>query len=1300
MTNRQQAADHRSILTSGTNTAAQNERLEAAMEEVVRLLEVDKPLDREALLAKYPDVAEALSACLCNLDFVQHVAPQLADRQASTGIDQTSNTQPTNLGDFRILCEIGRGGMGVVYEAEQLSLDRRMALKVLPFAAMLDKQQLKRFKNEARAAATLDHPNIVAVHSVGEDRGVHYYAMQLVEGQSLAEVIAARRESSGLRARTTGASDDSPTIEYPSAKRSPAEGQGGMVAAKSAETRPIAKLSTIPAGGSQEYFRAVARLGIQAAQALDHAHQSGIVHRDIKPGNLLVDAEGKLYVTDFGLARIEADAGVTMTGDLLGTLAYMSPEQALAKRVVVDHRTDVYSLGVTLYELITLQKPYEGRDRQELLKKIAFDEPRRLRQINSRIPRELETIVAKAMEKSPDERYATAQDLANDLCRFLADEPIQAKPPTFLQRTGKWTRRHQAFVATAAVVMALLLVGASVSTVLVMHAQSRTQAALEDAQQQRQQAESAAAESKALVEFFVGDLLGASDPEVAQGNDVTVQDVVAEAERRLESDFADQPLLQAAIWRALGKIHMSLGEDDLAEPQLRRALKIQQDVLGTTAETLETMSVLGQALSGQDHIKDAADLIEKTLNLKRQTLGEEHPDTLKELTNWGSVLSQQEQLTRAKNLLEQSLQAHHRVLGKEDDESLRTQELLAGIHFSQGDYGEGRRLLDEVVEISERAHGTLHPLTLKHRMALASALKFRRIDEQAAFQTYQQILPTASKVYGPFHPVTQECLCLLARSYADLGQRDRALELYKPNYERIRSELGEQHPRTLTAAVQWAKLLSLQGEVESARQVLEQVLEARRQTLGPDRKSTVHTYHDLAEVHWQNQAWDEAVHYSELHLEHARRSLGDKSDETISAMLNLGNALAVMDDLERGGAILEEARALANETLGPAHPTTLEATQLLARVAGKQEDFPRLETLLRQAYEASRLEAGDKNGGTLILATELIPALCMVGKQEEAAALGKRTLAAYDERYGPDYHPTLEQLDLLGNFLYRNDSFAVAAQLNATLTEVLRDFIPADHRVLHRHLMFQGLVLARLEQWSKAQEMFQECFDIRRRTLGMKDLETLNAAHALSQAYRGAGKLQQASESLQEALPAARRHHPESDVLLRLMHIQGLILKDLEQFGEAEEIFVEAIAMGKRVFGEDHPDALTSMRALSIMLAAQDRRGDAYRLDQEVGVLRYKAGRWGQASYTFGEALQNAQTPQERAASGFYHAAALWQQHKPDAAKAAFATAEENYAQAEADPSTSAIRAEAVRLIERGKENSVPAENQPEPTNE
>ncbi len=329
---------------------------------------------------------------------------------------------PQALGDFRLLREIGRGGMGVVYEALQLSLNRRVALKVLPFAAVLDDRKLQRFKNEAMSAAALKHPNIVGVHSVGSDRGVHYFAMEMVNGQSLAEVVAAlgREEEAGnnvLSSADRDSSDNCGSIDGPVDRRLATD-----------ETRKEFRgvLSTARSMNRVEFHRSVARLGIQAADALDHAHQVGIVHRDIKPSNLLIDHQGKLWVTDFGLAMTHTSSNLTVSGDLVGTVRYMSAEQASGQNALVDHRTDIYSLGATLYELLTLKPVFGDADRRRLLHRIDTAEPVRPRKLDFAIPIDLETIVLKCLSKEITGRYTTAGELRDDLRNFLENRPIRA----------------------------------------------------------------------------------------------------------------------------------------------------------------------------------------------------------------------------------------------------------------------------------------------------------------------------------------------------------------------------------------------------------------------------------------------------------------------------------------------------------------------------------------------------------------------------------------------------------------------------------------------------------------------------------------------------------------------------------------------------------------------------------------------------------------------------------------------------------------------------------------------------------
>lgn len=437
--------------------------------------------DRGRLLAKHPELAGELAEFLDGLELIRQLGPPLDEGEQETG-DASQITDslphPGRLGDFRLVRQIGRGGMGVVYEAEQISLHRRVALKVLPFAAMLDQKRLRRFRNEAQAAASLDHPNIVHVYSIGCERAVHFYAMQYVEGSTLAQVICelrklpgeAKKGNAGSKSQLSAAAQSllhetaGDPQNTPSKKKSSSDPGDDTPKPGSpmAETEnPLrGPTSTHISTERPQYFRTVARLGIQAAEALQHAHDLGVVHRDVKPSNLMVDARGHLWVTDFGLAHTQGGVNVTMTGDVLGTLRYMSPEQAQGDRGVLDHHTDIYSLGVTLYELLTLRPAFPEEDRRKLMRQVIEDDPRRPCQVNRAIPLDLETIVLKAMAKESQARYKTAQQLADDLQRFLAYKPIHARRPSLATRVVKWCRRRRALVLSAAVVFIAAVIAA------------------------------------------------------------------------------------------------------------------------------------------------------------------------------------------------------------------------------------------------------------------------------------------------------------------------------------------------------------------------------------------------------------------------------------------------------------------------------------------------------------------------------------------------------------------------------------------------------------------------------------------------------------------------------------------------------------------------------------------------------------------------------------------------------------------------------------------------------------------------
>src|SRR5262245_50773856 len=435
----------------------------------------EKPTIRE-YCDRHPELAEEIRDVFEAMLMVEDLRPGSSDVSGSVGESvKVGGKRLAQVGDYRILCEIGRGGMGVVYEAEQQALGRRVALKVLPKSAAGDGSAQVRFQREARAAARMHHTNIVPVFDVGQDGDHLYYAMQLIHGQGLDLVIDDLKR---LRAQSTAA----PAADRVGGDRSIAEslvaGQferenlaaagpndsGATVAyegsAPSSAMLPGQSEISTATSNRGAYFRSVAQIGLQAASALSYAHGRGIIHRDIKPGNLILDTTGNVWVTDFGLAKT-GDGAMTHTGDILGTVRYMSPERF---RGQCDVRADVYALGMTLYELLTLKAAYASGDRLRLIELIRQTEAASPRSVDSRIPRDLETIVMKAIDKDPKRRYQSADEMGEDLQQFVNDEPIKARRVGPVERFGRWCRRNPAVAGLMAAVLVLMAAGTAVST--------------------------------------------------------------------------------------------------------------------------------------------------------------------------------------------------------------------------------------------------------------------------------------------------------------------------------------------------------------------------------------------------------------------------------------------------------------------------------------------------------------------------------------------------------------------------------------------------------------------------------------------------------------------------------------------------------------------------------------------------------------------------------------------------------------------------------------------------------------------
>ncbi|MGP0068379.1 MAG: protein kinase domain-containing protein, partial [Isosphaeraceae bacterium] len=352
---------------------------------------------------RFPEHAQRIRELLPSVAMMEQLKRRVrSSRESESG---WSESFPDRLGEYQLIRELGRGGMGIVYEAVQESLGRHVALKIIPRHGVLDAKRRLRFQREAQAVAKLHHTNIVPIFSVGEHEGVPYYAMQYIRGHGLDQLLEQWRQ---------GASQRDP-----------------------------------------DHWRFVARVGIQAAEALQYAHEQGILHRDIKPANLLIDEHQVAWITDFGLAKLVGGDDLTNSGDIIGTLRYLAPE---ALRGQTDHRSDIYSLGLTLYELLTLQPPFGDLSPSELLRCVTEEQPARPRTLDGSIPLDLETIILKATAREPGDRYATATALAEDLRSFLDDRPIQARRAGPIERFARWARRNKMVAAMTCVAAATLLV--------------------------------------------------------------------------------------------------------------------------------------------------------------------------------------------------------------------------------------------------------------------------------------------------------------------------------------------------------------------------------------------------------------------------------------------------------------------------------------------------------------------------------------------------------------------------------------------------------------------------------------------------------------------------------------------------------------------------------------------------------------------------------------------------------------------------------------------------------------------------
>lgn len=815
-------------------------------------------------------------------------------------------TPPERVGHYTIIREIGHGGMGTVYEAEQENPRRKVALKMLR-GGLATRESLRRFELEIRLLARLQHPGIGQIYeagttSIGND-SVPYFAMEYVRGEPL-HLYAGR------------------------------------------QTLPV-----------EDRLRLVAYI----CDAVQYAHQNGVLHRDLKPANILVDAQGKPKVLDFGVGRLltEDDQPLTIQtaqGEIVGTLPYMSPEQVGGRSMQLDTRSDVYALGVILYELLgeRLPNPTSGLSIAEAARAIQQEDAPRLGLIRAEFRGDVETIVAKALEKEPDRRYRSAAELADDIRRHLQHQPVEARPRSASYQLRVFARRNRGLVVGATIAFAALLVGLVVSLAL-----------LYDTERARVEAEQRHREARAINDFLNKDILSAADPEVfPQSDEITVREVLDRAAGSIAGRFGDEPMVEASIRRTIGVTYRKLGHLDLAVHHLERALELQRPLGDDHEDTIALFSELGWAYVLRRDDDKAGTVLEDAFERAERVLGHLDELTLSIRNNLATALENLGRIEEAEEHFEICLRDMPVALGQGSWQQVTVMGNLAGLYSRSGRLGEALRVSEDALVLSREHLGRDHVRTLAVNNSLGS-LYVKRGDYKGALPIFEETLRLRETILGDENPATLTSMNNLAFLYKRVGRFDDAYALNKKTFEARKRVLGERHPQTLISLNNVAADCVQRGDLSEAVQRHRLALEIRTEELG---------------------------------TEHA---------DTLVSRTNLAQCLRKLGRLPEAESLYRETHAIQSRTIGATHPNTLATLNGIADTLLEQGRGPESLATFESLFE--HIDGGAEVDPVLVARyrTGLGRSLAQLGRYEEAEAELRPAHSFLEEKLGAGHPLTL-----------------------------------------------------------------------------------------------------------------------------------------------------------------------------------------------------------------------------------------------------------------------------------------------------
>ena len=913
---------------------------------------------------------------------------------------------PERIGKYRILSRLGQGGMGTVFEAQQDNPRRTVALKVV-HAGVLTDQMRRRFELEAQVLGHLHHPCIAQIYEAGmhEVAGAAqpFFAMERIQGVPLHEYLE----------------QANPTTE--------------------------------------ERLELLARI----CDGIQHAHQRGVIHRDLKPANILIEADGSPKILDFGLARatdsdIQTATMHTDLGQIMGTIPYMSPEQAAGDPEALDFRTDIYSLGVVAYRVVSGLMPYDAHGAQviENLRVVREEEAAPLSSVDKHLRGDVETIIGKALEKDPARRYASAAEFAADIRRYLSDEPITARPPSALYQLSKFTRRNRGLVIGGVAVLLALVAGLVGTSMGFVRASSE-------------------AETASRTAVFFKSMLRGVDPAVAQGRDTTLFKVLLDdTAERLDVELADQPRIEATLRDTMAAAYFSIGEFEDALVQGRRAFELFEREYGPRdPDTITAHRSLGAYLMRFGELDAAERILSENLERAIEAYGSEHRETYFTRCELAILALELEDGDRAAELFAQVLEFRRAELGGDHADTLIAQNGLGLAQLKQRRYEEGERNLREVLEQRRRVSDPTDPETIKAVGNLGGAFSTQeRYAEAEAL--FREALADTRRVLGPDHPGTLVLVENLVQVLRNTNQYEEALELQEHVLSLQRRRLGPDDPRTLGSESMLATVYLLGQRFAEAEPLARHAYEGYVANYGEEHIESLNAMDELLRCLTALGRADEAEAFRARALELHRKVLGGEHPDTLLLMHNQGVNLVNQLEYEAAEALLVTTLEARRRVLGSEGPETLRTVFAMSILYQRRGRTAEATPLLTECVKGWALELGRTDSLAVEAATEL-------GRNLEsfdslaAYEADLRVLREYDLRaLGPEALDHARDRVLLGDALAELGRHPEAVEMLEPAFEMYGERQPPA-----RAFSAYGAALAGLERFDEAQDMLLIAFE-------------------------------------------------------------------------------------------------------------------------------------------------------------------------------------------------------------------------------